>query len=174
MRPSLRPAKWGQVRLLFDFLRFFFLQKKSANYLICAVTVFHFLNYMLVQIQIFLIFPNYLVMQLQFFFAGLNFAQVFFGRVSWNRCTSTPHRSEINGIAERAVRRVKEGTSAVLLQSGLHEKWWADSMECYCYLRNLQDLLSDVKTFHERRCCEPVKGPGHTVRCTGWISADFC
>ena len=48
--------------------------------------------------------------------------------LSWNHCTSTPHRSETNGIAERAVRRVKEGTSAVLLQSGLDEKWWADSM----------------------------------------------
>ena len=34
--------------------------------------------------------------------------------LSWNHCTSTPHRSETNGIAERAVRRVKEGTSAVL------------------------------------------------------------
>ena len=45
-----------------------------------------------------------------------------FGKVcedlSWNHCTSTPHRSETNGIAERAVRRVKEGTSAVLLQIG--------------------------------------------------------
>ena len=40
--------------------------------------------------------------------------------LSWNHCTSTPHRSETNGIAERAVRRVKEGTSAVLLQSGLN------------------------------------------------------
>ena len=29
--------------------------------------------------------------------------------LSWNHCTSTPHRSETNGIAERAVRRVKEG-----------------------------------------------------------------
>ena len=36
--------------------------------------------------------------------------------LSWNHCTSTPHRSGTNGIAERAVRRVKEGTSAVLLQ----------------------------------------------------------
>ena len=38
--------------------------------------------------------------------------------LSWNQCTSTPHRSETNGIAERAVRRVKEETSAVLMQSG--------------------------------------------------------
>ena len=66
--------------------------------------------------------------------------------LSWNHCTSTPHRSETHGIAERAVRRVKEGTSAVLLQSGLDEKWWTDSMECYTYLRNIQDLLSDGKT----------------------------
>ena len=42
---------------------------------------------------------------------------------SWNHCMSTPHRSETHGIAERAVRRVKEGTSAVLLQSGLNESW---------------------------------------------------
>ena len=42
--------------------------------------------------------------------------------LSWNHCTSTPHRSETNGIAERAVRRVKEGTAAVLSQSGLDEK----------------------------------------------------
>ena len=41
--------------------------------------------------------------------------------LSWNHGTSTPHRSETNGIAERAVRRMKEGTSAVLLQSGLDE-----------------------------------------------------
>ena len=66
--------------------------------------------------------------------------------LSWNHFTSTPHRSETNGIAERAVRRVKKGTSAVLLHSGLNESWWADSMECYTYLRNIQDLLSDGKT----------------------------
>ena len=69
---------------------------------------------------------------------------------SWNHCTSTPQRPETNGIAERAVRRVEEGTSAVLLQSGLGNGWWADSMECYCYLRNIQDLLSDGKTPYEK------------------------
>ena len=67
--------------------------------------------------------------------------------------------TETNGIAERAVRRIKECTSAVLLQSGLDEKWWADSMECYCYLRNVQDLLSDGKTLYEQRFGEPFRGP---------------
>ena len=79
--------------------------------------------------------------------------------LSWNHCTSTPHRSETNGIAERAVRRVKEGTSAVLLQSGLDESWWADSMECYTCLRNVQDLLSDGKTPFDRRFGKPCKVP---------------
>ena len=77
----------------------------------------------------------------------------------WNHCRSTPHRSETNGIAERAVRKIKEGTSAVLLQSDLDEKWWADYMECSCYLRNIQDLLSDEKTPHEMRFGAPFKGP---------------
>ena len=58
-----------------------------------------------------------------------------------------------------AVRRVKEGTSAVLLQSGLDNEWWADAMECYCYLRNIQDLLSDGKTPYDRRFGMPFSGP---------------
>ena len=78
--------------------------------------------------------------------------------LSWNDCTSTPRRSETNGIAEREVRRIKEGTSAVLPQSGLDEKWWADSMERYCYLRNIQHLLSDGKTPYARRFGEPFQG----------------
>ena len=89
--------------------------------------------------------------------------------LSWNHCTSTPHRSETNGIAERTVRRVKEGTSAVLLQSGLDESWWADSMECYTYLRNVTDLLSDGKTPYERRFGKPFEGQiipfGSLVEC---------
>ena len=71
--------------------------------------------------------------------------------LSWNHRTSTPYRSETNGIAERAARRVKEGTSAVLLQSGLDEKWWADSMECCCYLRHVQDLLCENSSWKAMR-----------------------
>ena len=32
-------------------------------------------------------------------------------------------------------------------------------MECYCYLRNIQDLLSDGKTPYERRSGASLKGP---------------
>ena len=87
---------------------------------------------------------------------------------SWNHCTSTPHNSETNGIAKRAVRRAKEGTSAVLLQSGLDENWWADFVECYTCLRNIQDLLSDGKTPYERRFEEPLKD--RSFRLVHWLS----
>ena len=79
--------------------------------------------------------------------------------LSWNHCTSTPHRSETNGIAERAVRRVKEGTSAVLLQSGLDEKWWVDSMECYTYCLTFKIPRLMGRRPNERRFGEPLKGP---------------
>ena len=57
------------------------------------------------------------------------------------------------------MRRVKERTSAVLLQTGLGNEWWADSMEYFCYLRHVQDLLSDEKTPCERRFGIPLNGP---------------
>ena len=68
-------------------------------------------------------------------------------------------RSETHGIAGRAVRRIKEGSSTVLLQASLDEKWWADSMEFYCYLQNIQYLLYDGKTPCERRFGERFRGP---------------
>ena len=94
--------------------------------------------------------------------------------ISWIHCTSTPHNSETTRIAERAVRRIKEGTSAVLVQSGLDEKWSADSMLCYCYLRNIQDLLSDGKTPYERRFGILFKGLVFSVWSDGRISPSFC
>ena len=53
----------------------------------------------------------------------------------------------------------EKGTSAILLQSGLDEKRWADSVECCGYLRNVQDLLVVGTTPYERRHGEPYKGP---------------
>ena len=54
---------------------------------------------------------------------------------------------------------MKEWRSAILLQSGPDEKWCADSMECSCFLRNIQDLLSDGKTPYERRFGIAFHGP---------------
>ena len=72
-----------------------------------------------------------------------------FEELSWNHRTTTLHRSETSGIAERAVRRIKEETSAVLLQSGSDHNWKSDSLKCCCYLD--QDLLADGKFHNERR-----------------------
>ena len=100
-----------------------------------------------------------------------------FGRAcevsSWNHRTSTPHRFETNGIAERAVRWVEEGTSAVLPQSRLVERLLSCSMECYCYLRNVQDLLADGQPPYERRFGEPFKEPRIPFRAMVWIPSDF-
>ena len=41
--------------------------------------------------------------------------------LNWNHERSTSRSSEANGIAERVVRRVKEGTTPVLVQSGFQE-----------------------------------------------------
>ena len=66
---------------------------------------------------------------------------------------------------------MKEGTSAVLLQSRLDEKnWWADSMECYTYLRDIQDLWSDGKNSIRKAFWRTVlKGPiipfGSLIEC---------
>ena len=75
--------------------------------------------------------------------------------LSWNHCTSEPHRSETNGIAERAVRRVKEGSSAVLLQSGLNEILW--NVIPICETSQIYYLMG--KTPYERRVGQPFKGP---------------
>ena len=47
----------------------------------------------------------------------------------------------------------------MLLQSGLDREGWADSMDCCCYLRNIQGLLSDGKTPYEWRFGKPLNGP---------------
>ena len=68
-----------------------------------------------------------------------------------NHCTSTPHRSETNGIAERAAHRVKGDTSATLLQSGLHGMLMLSTKR--------SRLLIGRQNLHERRFGEPFCGP---------------
>ena len=79
--------------------------------------------------------------------------------LSWNHCTSTPLRSETNGTAERAIRRLKEATSAALFHSGLGNEMVGGFHGLSLLLRNFQDLLSDGKTPYERRFGMPLNGP---------------
>ena len=62
--------------------------------------------------------------------------------------TNTPHRPQSNGVCERCVRKVKEGTKCVLLQSGLHPLWWCWAMRCSCFLYNIVE-----------KCFPQVSGP---------------
>ena len=55
----------------------------------------------------------------------------------------------------------------VVLQSGLDEKWWADSMGCYCYLRNVQDFFF-VKGRHH------LKGDVEKPETIFWTIAGNC
>ena len=54
-------------------------------------------------------------------------------------------------------------------ESSLDENWWADSMECYTYLRNVQDLLSDGKRPHLRDVLEN-HSKDQSFRMVHWLS----
>ena len=73
--------------------------------------------------------------------------------------TSTPYCHESNGVIERAGRRVKEGTAACLVQSGLNEIFWDLATKCYCFLRNVVDLLLDGETAWKKRFGVDYNGP---------------
>ena len=72
--------------------------------------------------------------------------------------TSTPPRSGTNGVAERAVRSVKEGTAFALLKSGVLEVWWDSAMECCGCLHNHRKM-ADSKTAFETRFGKKIVGP---------------
>ena len=69
--------------------------------------------------------------------------------LNWPHDTSTPHRPRTNGVVEKAVRVVKEGTSCVMVQSGLADKWWPEAMNCFCFLRNVFVVLENGKTAYK-------------------------
>ena len=73
------------------------------------------------------------------------------------------------------MRRVKENTSAVLLQSGLNENWLADSMECYTYLRIGKPFKGPIIPFgslvdYYTNCEGPVKIPSIWKESLTWIA----
>ena len=87
--------------------------------------------------------------------------------LSWDdrHDTSTPNRPSTNGVVERAVRTVKEGTSAALVQAGANPEWWADAMRYFTFVHNVTDKLADGKTPYERRFNNTFAGPLYPFGC---------
>ena len=93
--------------------------------------------------------------------------------LSWNHRTSTPHRSETHGIAERAVRRLKEVTSSILLQWDLDENGgqilWNAVAVC-----EMSKTSWHGKTHSERRFGEPFQRTSDSCWGNGWMLSDSC
>ena len=89
--------------------------------------------------------------------------------LSWNHRTSTPHRSQTNGIAERAVRRVKEGFFFCSSKDWMMVRFNGMrllSAKCPRLLGGLENSLWMTL----RRA---IQRTGHSIWSSGRISSDF-
>eukprot|EP00972_Heterocapsa_arctica_P016572 2445674-Heterocapsa_arctica.AAC.1 len=57
--------------------------------------------------------------------------------------TSTPYRPTTNSVAERANRKVIEGTRTVLEQAGLSPRWWPHAVKRLCFPLNISMIDGD-------------------------------
>ena len=65
---------------------------------------------------------------------------------------------QTNGMAENWVRKVKEGTSCCIEQSGVSLKHWDDAMRCYTFSRNITDINSLGCTSYKLRFGKELNG----------------
>jgi len=71
--------------------------------------------------------------------------------LGWRHDASTPHRPQTNGVAERNVRRIIEGTRTALNASALSHAWWPEASQCFCNLYNFTIKTRDDCTPYELR-----------------------
>ena len=83
-----------------------------------------------------------------------NIVKTFPGIIARQHLTD---RKQMGSLREQCAES-RKGHLRYCCNQVLDEKCWADSMECYTFLRNIQDLLSDGKTPLERRFGVPFNG----------------
>ena len=71
---------------------------------------------------------------------------------------ATPHRPQTNCVADRAARRGLEGARAVLLASGLPQRWWAEAARRCCFSRNVRDPADKDFAPHQLRHQAELEG----------------
>ena len=57
--------------------------------------------------------------------------------------TSTPDRSVANGLSEREMKNVLEGTRTLLERSGLPASYWPYASRCFCHHANIRMVEGD-------------------------------
>ena len=50
-------------------------------------------------------------------------------------------------------------SSGLLARSIVSAMWWGETMDYFCYLRDIQDRLADIKSPCEKRSGTPCDGP---------------
>ena len=88
-------------------------------------------------------------------------------------CVNTAQIGNEWGLLTEQYAELREGTSAVLLQSGLDEKWWADSMELLLSAKHSRSLVWWEDTIW-KEVRDTISRTSDPVRSSGRISPFFC